>query len=182
MFRIPKSPLALTKFKVESDAPNGPALEIIGRPKGLKNWLLSMMKLSPLTTMKLEGEEMSLKTAGLRGEIHTMIPLTAVHGTECGFVKIPEFLYLAAILLIWGIFMDGMGAFVLMALLAAGSLALYVFTSSIFLTVQSGDVNEEIWFSKGVLDGEPVDIERALQAASAITTAVLRATASGNSR
>jgi hypothetical protein len=138
--------------------------------KGVMQWVLTAMKLS---TLRLDGDELSIVSGGLKGETHTVIPVSAIESTECGFKKEISYLFVAAGFLIWGIATMKFAPFLLNTLFAVALLAFYYFSKEMFISVSAGSCTEFIRFKHGLVDGESIDLERTLEAISVINSAVL---------
>lgn len=87
MFKFGSPTLVIRKFSINENGADGNYLEITGRASGLISWILTMMKLDTLTTLKLESDKLSVNNSSLSGEIHTVMPLGAIESTQCGFSK-----------------------------------------------------------------------------------------------
>lgn len=57
--------LVLRQFDINESASDGPPIEIAGRASGFVSWLLTVMKLSTLTALRLESDRVSVVAAGL---------------------------------------------------------------------------------------------------------------------
>ncbi len=174
MFKFGLPTLVLKTFTINKDVTSGPLIEIIGRPQGFMSWLLTAMKMSTLTTLKMEGDELSIVSAGLSGEVHTVIPVSAIESTQCGFSKQIAWLFVAALLLVGGATSGETTLFLFFLLLAAIAVAAYYLGNRMFLSVSAGNRTEVIQFKKGVTEGVPVDLERTLEAIGVINAAVLK--------
>ena len=173
MFKIALPTLVIRKFDLNDGTGDGPRIEIAGRASGLTQWLLTVMKISTLTTFKLQGEELSVVSAGLNGEIHTVIPVSAIESTECGYSKSIGWAILGVIFLLTALTSGSMNVFLVGVILAGISFAFYYFSSRMFISVMAGNRDAKIQYKKGVIEGEPVDLERTLAAIEAVNTAVL---------
>ena len=171
-FGIPT--LVLRSFKLNSESRDDPQIEITGRASGLTQWLLTLMKLSTLTTLKLQNDELSVVSAGFNGEIHTVIPVSAIESTECGYSKSIGWAFFAALTLAFGATSGVFSVFLVALILAAAFFAIYYFSSRMFISVMAGGRNAMIQYKKGMIEGEPVDLERTLAAIQAINSAVLK--------
>lgn len=171
------STLVLKEFEINENAADGPSLHMVGRPEGLRAWILSTMNLDPTTTVRMQGEEFSVVRTDLSGETHTVVPVSAIESTICGFKRELTFFVGAVIFLILAVLALFSGDFgiTLLWLLAAGvGAALYYFSRSMVIAVTAGSHTEIIKYKKGVIDGVPVDMERSLKAIGVVNAAVLR--------
>ena len=173
MFKFGVPTLIIRKFSISKDAAGGSDIEIIGRASGLTQWLLTLMKISTLTTLKTKGEELSLVSAGLGGEIHTVIPISAIESTECGFSKSIGWVVLGIIALLYGIGSQAMNMFLFSAIIAAICFAVYYMSGQMFISAMAGGREIHIKYKKGMIDGEKVDLESTLEAIATINAKVL---------
>ena len=118
MFNFRVTTLVLRKFSINRESADEPAIEIVGRASGLMPWILTKMNLNTLTTLKLKGEELSVVYGSVSGETHTVIPVSAIESTQCGYSKTLAYLYLAFIALIYGLILRDASLFFALALLA----------------------------------------------------------------
>ena len=176
MFNFGVTTLVLTKFSVDREATDTPAIEVAGRASGFMAWLLTQMKLNTLTTLTLQGDEVSLVEGSLSGETHTVIPISAVESTKCGYSKNLLLLYLGIILLLIGLSSGEFAPFLGLAIVAAVFFALYYFSNRVFISISAGGETAMIAFKKGLIEGEQVDLERTLQAIAVINENVLART------
>ena len=173
MFKFGVTTLVLRQFSINKDPSDLPALEIVGRAGGLIAWLLTQMKLNTLTTLKLQGEELSVVYGSLSGETHTVIPVSAIESTQCGHSKTLLYLYLGVIVLALGLTTGDMARILISAIIAAVFFAIYYFSNRMFISVSAGDRTETIAYKKGLVDGASVDLERTLEAIAVINESVL---------
>ncbi len=94
MLKLGTRTLAARMFNADEEGKDGKYIEIIGRASGLISWILTLMSLDTLTTLRLEANNLSVKSSSLSGVIHTVMPLGAIGSTQCGFFK---FYYMARI-------------------------------------------------------------------------------------
>ena len=173
MFKFGLPTLVLRQFSINEAATSDPAIEITGRASGFTQWLLTAMKLSTLTTFRLQGDELSVVSGGLSGETHTVIPVSAIESTQCGFSKSMGFLIAGAAFLLLGLLSAKLNVLLMSAVVAAVAFALYYFSNRMFISVSAGDRTETIQYKKGLIDGQSVDLERTLQAIAIVNAAVL---------
>jgi len=171
-FGIPT--LVLRQFDIDDQTTDKPAIEITGRATGFLSWLLTVMKLSTLTTLRLDSDRLSVVTTSLSGEIHTVIPLSAIDSTQCGFSKTSWFLGVAVALLLLGISSGVLATFLIALILAAIFGAVYFYSDKMFISVAAGGTNVAIAYKKGAIDGVTVDLDRTLQAIKLLNQGVLR--------
>lgn len=164
MFSFGRPTLVLRKFDINEDAASEPTIEMEGRATGFTQWLLTMMKLSTLTTLKLDADRLSFVDASLSGEIHTVIPLTAIDSTQCGYSKTMWLLAAAAAVFLFGLSTGDSAPILGSLILAAIFVAAYFFSDKMFISVSAGGTKVAIEYKKGLIEGVQVDLERSLQA------------------
>ena len=166
--------LVLRQFDINEVASDGPSIEIEGRATGFVSWLLTVMKLSTLTTLKLESDRLSLVSASLSGEIHTVIPLGAIESTQCGYSKAISLLDAAFLVLAVGLSTGELGGFLVSLLIAAVFGAAYFFSDKMFISVAAGDTKVAIAYKKSAIEGTQIDLERTLQAIRVINQRIIQ--------
>jgi len=171
-FGIPT--LVLRQFDINENATEGSTIEITGRATGLISWLLTVMKLSTLTTLRLDADRLSVVTAGLSGEIHTVMPLGAIESTQCGYSKTVAFLAIAIGSLLFGLTTGEMGAFLVFLVIAVAFFVGYFLSDKMFVSVTAGGINVAIAYKKGVIDGVSVDLDRTLQAIQVLNQKIIQ--------
>jgi len=173
MFKLGVTTLVLRKFTISDQGTDGPALEIVGRASGFVAWLLTTMKLNTLTTLRLQGNELSIVSGSLSGETHTLIPVTSIESTQCGHSKKLIYLYVAIAAVLLGLSTGELVPFLGSLVLSAIFGALYYFSNQMFIEVSAGTRTEIIAYKKGLVDGETVDLERTLEAINVINSSVI---------
>ena len=144
MLQFGVTTLVLRKFEVNKEAVGVPAIEIVGRAGGFVAWLLTAMKLNTLTTFRLQGDELSVVYGSLSGETHTVIPVSAIESTQCGYSKSLAYLYLGIISVLSGLYSGELVPFLGLAILGRIFFALYYFSNRMFIAVSAGSRTEMI--------------------------------------
>lgn len=173
MFGIGRPTLALRQFNINEDGSDTPVIEIEGRAVGIISWLLTLMKLSTLTTLRLESDRLVLVESSLSGEIHTVIPLAGVDSTQCGYSKTIWLLGAAVAVILVGLSTGDSGPILISILLAAVLGAAYFFSDKMFISVSAGSTKVAIEYKKGAIEGTKIDLERSLQAIAIINRKVM---------
>ena len=173
MFKFGTPTLVVRKFSIDENGSDGKYLEIVGRASGLISWILTLMKLDTLTTLKLEGDHLSVKSSSLSGEIHTVMPLGAIESTQCGFSKSIIWLTLGVSTVVGGLLSGGSA---LLGLLVVGAIfiLIYFLSKRMFISVAAGNKSVDIAFKEGVIEGVPVDLDRTLAAIQLLNTMVTK--------
>ena len=173
MFNFGVTTLVLRQFTINDQGSDGPAIEIVGRASGLIAWLLTAMKLNTLTTLRLHDNELSVVYGSLSGETHTLVPVSAIESTQCGYSKSLIYLYLAIGVVLFGLSSGELIPFLGFLLLGAVFGALYYFSNRMFIAVSAGNRTVMIAYKKGLIEGEPVDLDRTLEAIAVINRNVI---------
>jgi len=109
----------------------------------------------------------------LSGETHTIIPVTAIESTQCGYSKTLIYLYVAIAAVLLGLSTGDLAPFLASLLFAAIFGALYYFSNRMFIAVSAGNRTEMIAYKKGLIDGETVDLERTVEALNILNRNVI---------
>lgn len=166
--------LVLRQFDINEAAADSPSIEIERRATGFVSWLLTVMKLSTLTILKLESDRLSVLSASLPGEIHTVIPPGAIQGTQCRYLKAISFFVATLLVLAVGLSTGELGGFLVSLLIAAIFGAVYFFSDKMYISVAAGETKVAIAYKKSAIEGTQIDIERKLQAIRAINQKIIR--------
>lgn len=173
MFGIGRPTLALRQFDINEDASEGPAIEIEGRAVGFVSWLLTLMRLSTLTKLRLESDRLAFVESSLSGEIHTVIPLAGVDSTQCGYSKTIWLLGAAGASILVGLSTGDGGPILVSIIIAAIFGAAYFFSDKMFISVSAGSTKVAIEYKKGMIESIQVDLESSLQAIAVINKKVM---------
>lgn len=171
--------LALTRFRINESASDGPLLEIAGRRGGLMGWLLTSLGIDIETSLVLHQRELSFKSTSFFSKTISLVPLTRVASTHCGHVKPFIPLVLAIMSFLGGsiIFLnerDLSGAW--MASFAVGVIALlvYKFGQKVMLSVETtGGKLLALAFKRSIIEGVNFDLDRALEVVEILNRQVL---------
>ena len=174
MFKFGMPTLVVRKFNIDENGSDGKYIELSGRPSGLLSWLLTLMKLDTVTTLKLEKDRLSVKSSSLSGEIHTVMPLGAIESTQCGFSKSLSWLLIGTFIIISGILSGDGGAFFLSLIVGIILFIIYFFSKKMFISVSAGDTTVSIGFKKGVIEGVTVDLERTKSAIELLNDKIVK--------
>jgi len=164
LFKFGTPTLVVRKFSIDESGPDGLYLEIVGRASGFISWILTLMKLDTLTTLKLEEDRLSVKSSSLSGEIHTVMPLGAIESTQCGFSKSIIWLTLGIITIVSGLLNGFGGNMIVFLIIGAIFVLVYFLSKRMFISVAAGDKSVDIAFKEGVIEGVSVDLDRTLSA------------------
>ena len=173
------SPLVLKSWYA-SNTPmtDGSFICITGRRSGLMGWILAVIGIDPVTTLKVSTTRVEFHASSITGTAHRITPLTSVSTSYFGFHK-PIARALVAGLLVFGIFtalfvvilrasMLGPVLAILGGIIAGvASALLYLYfnkTQTIGFTEVSGEICE-IQFKPSVIEGVNVDERQAKYAA-----------------
>lgn len=177
------SPLVLKSWYA-SNTPmaDGSFICITGRRSGLMGWILALIGIDPVTTLKVSATRVEFHSASITGTAHRITPLTSVSSSYFGFHK-PIGRAIAAGFLVFVIFAAFTSAILsvamhapevaaIVALLGGGLVGvaaalLYLYfnkTQTIGFIEVSGDICE-IQFKPSVIEGVNVDEKQAKYAA-----------------
>ena len=177
--RIPT--LVLRKFTVNTANDGSPVIEIVGRPRGLLGWILTILGLNTETQLVVTDLVFSIRSASLSGEFNNFVPLPHVSSTHCGYKKPLSFLVTAAVFLLVGIVngmtqRDGGPALVGGAVVAVILVIAYFLSKKISIVlVTDGGVPLGLNFKPSVLDGVDLNIAYTTQALKLLNEKVLAA-------
>lgn len=159
-------PLVIKEWKAanESVDADGNYVTITGRQGGLIAWLLALMKVDPITSIKVSPERVEFVTSSLSGTEHRMIPILSVCSTYFGYYKpwksaLAFFIVLSFIAVqIAIIAKSGLGAFVAFMLGIVIALVYYYLSRTLTLgIVEHSGVVSGIKFKRSVIEGVEID-------------------------
>ena len=172
--------LVIQKFSLSAQPLPMPAatVEIVGRSRGILAFLLSLIGFSPITRFTLAGNELRCQSASLFGQSSQTIPINQISTLSAGVRKPVENLVGAAVFLFGGI---GLGIsneewtpFIFGLVLAIVLVVGYVLTKSFFIKVYpEGGPEIALEFKPNVIEGVPIDVNRALSVIGVIRDMVL---------
>jgi hypothetical protein len=165
--------LALRKFAVDPQAPDDVLIHIVGRPEGFMGWLLTMLRVSNETTLKVSCDHVLFKSASLSGENHTMAPMSEIACMVGGIKKPVGLVAFAAIFFamalqgLWSLRGHGSEAaigFFLFAALGVMCLVFYALRKKMHITVQTtGGSNLGLQFNSSVIEGVTIDAPKVME-------------------
>ena len=190
--------LVLKKF-VLNDTPGSQVLvEIQGRAAGFLGWLLALLHLGADTSLLVTDRQIVFRKGSLGGEHHSIVPLSAVSSTHCGFAKPLWALVVGLLLIMWALFgllgvMWGAaraantpffdstpiaaGLFiVLLETVIAGALIVYYYVSRrLTLTVESeGGLLAGLVFKRSLVENATIDLPQTMGVVRTINTRVMQ--------
>jgi hypothetical protein len=155
-------PLVIKEWKANNQAvdTDGNFIVITGRQGGLIAWLLALMKVDPVTSIKVSPERVEFASASLSGTDHRMIPILSVCSTYYGYFKpwksaLAIFALFAFIAVqISSLTNSGFGAFIVFLIGLGISLAYYFLSRTLTLgIVEHSGVISGIRFKRSVIEG-----------------------------
>jgi hypothetical protein len=158
------STLVIKKWQVSNNPidSQGNFIDIVGREGGLISWILAVVKIDPVSSIRVSDKRVEFSTASLSGTTHRMIPVGNVSSTYYGYHKpwksgLVIFLVLLFVLsLILG---DGFLAKLVVTLFSLGIALGYYFLSrtlTLGFVEYSGAVSS-IQFKRSVIENVDVD-------------------------
>lgn len=152
--------------------PAGNYVRITGRRAGVIGWLLALMKVDPVTTIKVDASRVEFSAASLSGTAFRVIPLEGICSTFYGYHKPWTGALVTFFLLTWllgalavGVAaaansraLAGFGPFAAMGVAALAAILQYVLgrTLTLGFVEQSGHASA-IQFKRSVIEGVDVD-------------------------
>ncbi len=163
-------------------------IELTGRQQGIISFLLTLVGVSPITDFTLTPDELCCNSTSLFGRQNQSVPLRAISSVAAGVRKPISYLFVAFAFLIVGVF-GGLGVLwneglyrFLLTLLVCGSLAalflwLYAINKRFFVSIYTqGGPPILLSLKPNVIEGVPLDLERALGVVKIIRDRVLAST------
>jgi hypothetical protein len=184
--RISGPTLVLRKFNLNESAPDGLVVDIEGRESGVISWILTVLGLDAITTLKTTGTELSFRSSSLFGQIHRVASLPNISSTHCGYSKPIGYLIIGVLIGLAGV----VAGFALSAAHASGSglvglsliviglvfIVAYFLSKKLAISVEtSGGMVMGLTFKRSVIENVPVDIEKAFLAIQLINRQVVQA-------
>lgn len=138
----------------ETAGQNGEFIHIHGRQSGLISFALSLLGISPTTTLVVDAQSIRLEQGSLAGFKRSVTPILHVSTTSAGYKKPwKAALVITAILGVLLLFMPVFGQ--LIAVLVG--LAYYFLTQELFITYVAPEVKESIEFKRSLIEGQNID-------------------------
>ncbi len=155
-----------------------PTVEIVGRSRGIVAFFLSLIGFSPITRFILAGNELRCQSASLFGQSSQTIPIDHIATLSAGVRKPVGNLVAAAVFLLGGIllsvFTEDVIASAIGLVLATALVIGYVLAKSFFIMVHpEGGPEIALRFQPNVIEGIPIDVERALSVVAVIRDMVI---------
>jgi hypothetical protein len=175
-----RASLVLRSFEVHCtpQPPGQPLVEIVGRPAGIIAFVLTVLQLQPQTKLSVTDSGIDYETASLLGELKKFIPLSRVASMTAGLHKPVGYLIIAGVLFLLGAFfsIQSASSIPLIAALLVSAILLvgYFVSKSILFEIKSNaGIEISLCFRPGVVEGAPVDADKALAAAAIIRDLIL---------
>jgi hypothetical protein len=162
-----------------------PVIELVGRQQGMISFLLTLVGISPITEFRVTPNELCCNSTSLFGRQNQSVPLHAISSIAAGVRKPVGYLFLAFFFAIIGVFgglgvlwRDGFYKFIV-SLTACGAFAgvfiwLYAINKRFFVSVYTqGGPPILLSLKPNVIEGVPLDLERALQVVKIIRDRVV---------
>ena len=172
--------LVIQKFAISAQPLPMPAptVEIVGRSRGIVPFFLSLIGFSPITRFILAGNELRCQSASLFGQSSQTIPINHIATLSAGVRKPVGNLVAAAVFLLGGILLsvstEDVIASAIGLVLATALVIGYVLAKSFFIMVHpEGGPEIALRFQPNVIEGIPIDVERALSVVAVIRDMVI---------
>ena len=159
-----------------------PAIELVGRQQGIISFLLTLVGISPITDFRVTVDELCCNSTSLFGRHNHSVPLRAISSIAAGVRKPVGYLFVAFVFLVLGVFgglwRGGLYEF-LLSFMVCGAFAgvfiwLYAINKRFFVSVYTqGGPPILLSLKPNVIEGVPLDLERALQVVKIIRDRVV---------
>ena len=155
-------PLVIKEWKANNEAvdADGNFIVITGRQGGLIAWLLALMKIDPVTSIKVSPVRVAFARASLSGTEHRMIPILSVSSAYYGYFKpwksaLGIFLFFLFLSTQAGVITDSSFVVIIVFLIGLGLSLLYYFLSRTLTLgiVEPSGVVSGIRFQRSVIEG-----------------------------
>ena len=173
--------LVLQEFKVDRlpAKRSKKEVEIVGRQQGIVAFCLSVFGFSPITRFFIAGNELRCESSSLFGQRLQFIPLRSVSNVSAGVHKPFAAIVFAGLLPFFGLYLlVATESWIGVGLCLLGSVILiltYVFSKKFYLEIHSqGGPSIGLLFKPNVIEGVPIDVERALSIVSVIRDLVVQ--------
>ena len=173
--------LVVQKLSIRSGANAGPiGIELVGRREGVVAFFLTLVGLSPTTTLVVDERESVCKTAGLLGVAHQSIPMDRVAKVTSGSNVAFEYIVSASITGLVGLLITLMslmnfallsiiGVPIMTAVFIGIAMFLYSLNKRFYVGVYSQGAGPILLaFKPNVLEGVELNLDRALEIAAII--------------
>jgi len=179
------------KLIVQALSVSGHEIEVRGRREGLIPFLLTLAGLSPTTSLNVNEREAICTSSGLFGLVSQSLPLDRVPQVTYGSRKPVEYVFVAAIVGIFGLvaivsallsmdFIALLGVPVITALFTGVPIILYYINKRFFLGLHcQGGYPIVLSFKPNVIEGVELNLERAMALAAVVRNLTLDARHNG---
>ena len=183
--RISGPTLVLRRFKIDEDPSATILVDIIGRPKGIIAWLLTIMGIDAETSLKVTGKELTFRSSSLFGQIHHVAPLPSISSTHCGYSKPIGYFIIGIIFILVGLLSAISPILWEFGLYGSRGLTFGLIVGAIFLIAYwlskkmtmvfetSGGMTMGLIFKRSVIENVPVDIEKTLKAIHIVNNKII---------
>ena len=184
------SKLVLKKLVVREAATGEvtPVIELVGRQQGMISFLLTIAGISPITDLRLTHDEVCCNSTSVFGRQNHAVPLRAISSVAAGVRKPIGYLIMSCVFAIVGVigglralWTDGLVTF-LVGFVVCGAFAalfiwLYVVNKRFFVNIfTQGGPPILLSLKPNVIEGVPLDLERALEVVKIIRGRVIAST------
>ncbi len=172
--------LVLRKAHIDDRPSASTLVEVTGRASGFISWLLTLLKIEPVTTLLVSPSDCSFKSTSLMGIKHVFVPLYDISSTACGYHRPLYYLFFAGVIGASSLLVPDIraqsGFFWVGMLLALGLVLAYFLTKKILISVETnGGHVLGLQFKPSVIENVSVDLAQALKLIRVVNNAVLSA-------
>jgi len=173
--RFSSTTLVLRSFRLNAKPrdPGGPVVDISGRTSGLIGWVLTVVGLSPETSLTVDGRELRSVDSSLFGQKFTVVPLGRIASVHCAYIKPIGYFFLGSLCALGSLFRaltmnqyeqfaTRVGVLVIGLVLGFVFFALYFLMKKVAIYVVPFNGSPiGLTFKRSVIENVPVDIEQA---------------------
>ncbi len=172
------STLVLKKFTLNYNVSTvqDDVLHVIGRQAGILGFLLSLVKIDPITEIKVNSERVEFRQASFFGQTTLTAPIPAITGIMGGYTKPKPLFFLTVFFAVLGLVMAPQEIVALLVcwLFAAILFVFYILKKDMSLSLQNG--GDKMWgltFKRSIIENVAVDINKVNEAVLMINDRVL---------
>lgn len=168
---LPLGPsLVLRKYEINKTPSSNTdeIINIVGRLGGPIDWALTHIGIETEYFLKVTGQEVRIKQSSLFGQQYAVVPLTSVSSVHCGYVKPIQYMILAVLAVLLGLYVwlfkdESFSYFFGSIIIGLFFVILYFLLKRVGLVVRTRGASLPLGliFKRSVIENIPVDIELA---------------------
>jgi len=177
--------LRIFRLNAKPGTTTGPVVDISGRTSGLIGWILTVVGLSPETSLTVDGREVRSVDSSLFGQKFTVVPLGRIASVHCAYIKPIGYFFLGSVFAFGGLFRaltmnqyekfaTRIGVLVIGLLLGLVFFVLYFLMKKVAIYVVPFNGSPiGLTFKRSVIENVPVDIEQARKVIQVINNLIV---------